>query len=118
MGLVGFGASFTVAKGKVVGVTVMSATPVPLAATCCGLLAALSWTDSVALCGPSALGVNPIAIVQVIVGASPPPGQVVAPVAANSGSFVVTLTMNSGFVPVFLTVMFLLTVSPTGSSPT
>jgi len=41
----------------------------------------------------------------------------VAPVAANSGSFEVTLPTNSGFVPVFLTVMFLVTVSPTGKLP-
>ena len=50
-------------------------------------------------------------------GASPPPGHVVAPVAANSGSFEVTLPMNSRFVPVFLTVRFLVTVSPTGELP-
>ena len=60
---------------------------------------------------------NPIAIVQVARCASPPGGQVVAPVAANSGSFEVTLPMNSKFVPVFLTVMFLVAVSPTGKLP-
>ena len=63
------------------------------------------------------LGVKPIAIVQVARCASPPGGQVVAPVAANSGSFEVTLPMNSEFAPVFLTVMFLVTVSPTGELP-
>ena len=71
-------------------------TPVPLAAKCCGLVDALSWTESVALCAPLVLGVNPIAIVQVARCASPPPGQVV-PVSANSGSFEVTLPMNSRF---------------------
>jgi hypothetical protein len=95
----------------------MSTVPVPLAATCCGLLDALSLTESVALCAPSVLGVNPIAIVHVAKCANPPPGQVVAPVAANSGSFEVTLPMNSKFVPVFWTVMFLVTVSPTGEFP-
>jgi hypothetical protein len=39
---------------------------------------------------------------------------VVTPVAANSGAFEVTLPMNSRFVPVFLTVRFLVMVSPTG----
>ena len=65
--------------------------PVLVNATCCGLVGVLSETDSVALRTPSVLGVKPIAIVQVRPGASPPGGQVVAPVAANSGSFEVTL---------------------------
>ena len=60
---------------------------------------------------------KPIAIVQLARCASPPGGQVVAPVAANSGSFDVTLPTNSGLVPVFLTVRFLVTVLPTGELP-
>ena len=89
----------------------------PLTATCCGLAAALSLIESVALCGPSALGVKPIAIVQLPKCASPAGGQLVAPVAANSGSFEVTLPTNSRFVPVFRTVRFLMTVFPTGELP-
>jgi hypothetical protein len=107
---------FTLPNAKLAGVTVMSTVPVPVAATCCGLLAVLSVTEIVALCGPSPLGVNPIAIVQLAKCASPPPGQVV-PVSANSASFEVTLPTNSGCVPVFLTVRFLVTVSPAGELP-
>ena len=57
----------------------MSIVPVPESATLCGLVAVLSLIDSVALRAPSALGVKPIAIVQVRPGASPipPGGQVV-----------------------------------------
>jgi hypothetical protein len=65
--------------------------PVPVNATCCGLVGVLSVSVSVALRAPSVLGVKPIAIVQVAKCGSPPGGQVVAPVAANSGSFEVTL---------------------------
>src|SRR5260370_15843223 len=97
-----------------VGVTVIVSVPVPLAATCCGLVPVLSLTESVALCGPSALGVKPIAMVQLKVGASPPGGQLVAPVAANSALFEVTLCMYSGCGPVFFTVRFFVTVFPTG----
>ena len=78
----------------------------------------MSWTISVALRVPSALGVKPIAIVQLAKCASPVGGQVVAPVAATSdGLFEVTLPMNSKFVPVFTTVRFLVAVSPTGEEP-
>ena len=49
--------------------------------------------------------------------ASPVGGQFVAPVAANSGSLEVTPPMNNKFVPMFLTVMFLMSVSPTGELP-
>jgi hypothetical protein len=115
--LVAFDPIFVLLNMKLVGVTDMSIVPVPVAATCCGLVLVLSLTKSVALCIPSVLGVNPIAIVQVCMDASPPPGQVVAPVAANSGSFEVTLPMNNNFVPVFLTVMFLVTLSLTGTLP-
>ena len=98
---------------KLFGVTVMSTVPVPNSATCCGLVAVLSLTESVALRAPSASGVKPIAIVHVRVGESPPAGQVVAPVANSAGSLEVTLPMNSRCVPVFLTVRFLVDVSPT-----
>ena len=108
---------FTLPNAKLVGVTVMSIVPVPLTGTCCGLVAVLSLTERVALCGPRALVVNPIAIVQVARCASPPGGQLVAPVAANSESFEVTLPINNKFVPVFVTVRFLVAVSPTGEAP-
>ena len=114
---VAFEPIFTLANPKLAGVTVISTVPVPLAATCCGLLDALSLTESVALCAPIVLGVKPIAIVQVAKCASPPGGQLVAPVAANSGSFEVTLPTNSRFVPAFLTVRFLVTAFPTGELP-
>jgi len=90
----------------------MSAVPVPLTATLCGLVDVLSKTCSVALRVPSAFGVNPIAILQLRPCASPVGGQVLTPVAANSaGSDEVTLSMNSGLVlPVFTTVRFLVLV--------
>jgi len=115
--LTAFEPSFTLPNAKLVGVTDIVIVPVPLTATLCGLLDALSLTDSVALCSPSALGVNPIAIVQVARCANPPAGHVVAPVAANSGSFEVTLPTNNMFAPVFFTVMILVTVFPTGELP-
>ena len=109
---------FVLVNMKLAGVTVISIVPVPERATCCGLVGVLSLTDSVALRAPKAPGVKRIAIVQVWPGASPPDGQVVAPVAANSGSFELTLPMSNGLIlPVFLTVMFLVTVSPTGELP-
>lgn len=91
--------------------------PVPLTATLCGLVAVLSLIDSVPLLAPIALGVNPMAIVQLARCASPLGGQVVAPVAANSEPLEVTPPTNNKFVPMFLTVMFLMSVSPTGELP-
>src|ERR1035437_3131613 len=97
----------------------MSTVPVPLAVTCCGLVAVLSLTVSVAERAPVSLGVKPIAIVQVPVGASPlpPDGQVEVPTANSAGLLDETLLTNSTAWPVFLTVRFLVTVSPTGAFP-
>ena len=102
------------------GVIVRSTVPVPLSATCCGLVAVLSLIESVALCEPAAFGVNATPSVQDVLGATVTgiAPHVPAPVTAYSvGSDEVTLPMNSGFVPMFATVMVLLTVSPTGELP-
>ena len=49
MALVALAPIFTLPNAKVAGVTVMSIVPVPLTAACCGLVAALSSTESIAL---------------------------------------------------------------------
>ena len=74
---------FVLVNMKLAGVTVISTVPLPVSATLCGLVEVLSTIESVAPRAPSALGVKPIAIVQLVSGAIPALEQVVAPVGAN-----------------------------------
>ena len=62
--------NFTFPNERLFTDVVRSATPVPLSATCCGLVAALSVSVSVAPCAPSAPGVNATPRVQFALGAT------------------------------------------------
>ena len=97
----------------------MSAVPVPLAATCCGLVEVLSLTCSVAGRAPSALGVNAIPSVHEVTGATVTgiAPQVPVPLRTYSESDGVALEMTSAAWPLLVTVRNLVTVSPTGSFP-
>src|SRR5208337_2351753 len=112
--------SFTLPNASLAGVTVMSTVPVPLSVTCCGLVAVLSLSVSVALCAPSVLGVNATpsvhnALGATVTGIAP---HVPVPLTAYSESDGIALEMTSELVlPVFSTVRFFVTVSPTGSLP-
>ena len=94
--------------------------PVPVSATCCGLVVALSVRVKVALCAPTLLGANAIPIVQLVLGATvigmgP---QVPVPLSAYSGSDGVALEMVSEWVaPVLETVRFLVNDWPTATFP-
>ncbi len=88
---------------------------------CCGLFAALSKISSVALCVPTAFGVNATLSVQfvlrgIVTGIAP---QVPLPFRTYSaGSDEIAFDMISELVaPVFLTVRFFVTVWPTGTLP-
>lgn len=94
--------------------------PVPLSATCCGLLVALSKTCSVALCAPAALGANATPSVHddlgaTVTGIGP---HVPVPLRAYSESDDVAAEMTSELgLPVLSTVRFLATVWPTATLP-
>ena len=62
--------NFTLPNTRLVFDVVKPAIPAPLSETCCGLVVALSKIFSVALCAPSALGVNATPSVQVVLGAT------------------------------------------------
>src|ERR1019366_817546 len=102
------------------GDTTTSGSPVPDSATFCAPVPALSWSVSVALLAPSALGVNPTAIVHLPLGASPPTGQVETPGAKSPALAPLTLTlpMNKSAFPAFFTSRFLDTVLPSVDLPT
>ena len=90
--------NFVLANVRLLTEVVRSATPVPLSAECCGLVVALSVSVSVALCGPSALGVNATPSVQfalaaTVIGIAP---QVPVPLSTYSGSEVIALETTSG----------------------
>ena len=93
---------------------VISATPVPLSAECCGLVVALSVSVSVAPCGPSALGVHATPSVQFVLGATAigiAPHVPVPLSEYSDGSDDIALETISGLVaPVLVTVSVLVTV--------
>ena len=113
--------NFTLPNARLVFDRDISAMPVPDNAECCGPVLALSKTISVALCAPTALGVNDTPSVQVVLGATvigiapqvPPPLK-----AYSAGSDDIAFEMISGLVdPVFLIVRFFVAVWPTGTLP-
>jgi hypothetical protein len=93
----------------------------PKSVECCGLVVALSKIISVALCGPSAVGVNLTPIVQMVLGATVigiAPHVPVPLKAYSAGSDDVVLPMNSEWVaPVLETVRFLVSVWPRATLP-
>ena len=94
--------------------------PVPLAATLCGLVVALSVSVSDALGAPTASGVNPTPSVHDVLGASVTgiAPHVPALVTANSaGSVETALEMISALAPVLLTVRVFEAVCPTAVFP-
>jgi hypothetical protein len=113
--------NFTLAKARLVFVKDRPAMPLPENVDCCGLVAALSKIVSVALCEPTAFGVNATPSVQFVLGATVigTAPQVPLPLRAYSaGSDEMAFGMISGLVaPVFLTVRFFVTVWPTGTLP-
>ena len=62
--------NFWLRKVRLFTEVVISATPVPLRAECCGLVVALSVSVSVALCAPSVPGANATSSVQFVLGAT------------------------------------------------
>jgi hypothetical protein len=113
--------NFTLPNTRLLFVSVRSTMPVPLSATCCGLLAALSLSVSVAPCGPVASGVNATPSVQDFLGATVTGIAPHVPVprrAYSAGSDDVALEMISELVfPVLVTVRFFATVWPTATLP-
>ena len=113
--------NFTLAKARLVFVKDRPAMPLPENVDCCGLVAALSKIVSVALCAPTAFGVNATPSVQLVLGATvigiAP--QVPLPLRAYSaGSDDIAFDMISELVaPVFLTVRLFVTVWPTATLP-
>jgi hypothetical protein len=108
--------NFTLPNIRLLFDSVRPATPAPESVESCGLVVVLSKIISVALCGPSAAGVNATPSVQVVLGATvigiAP--HVPVPLRANSaGSDDVALPMISEwFAPVLSTVRFLTSVWP------
>ena len=100
---------------------VRPAMPVPLSATCCGLVVALSVSVSDALGAPTASGVNPTPSVHDVLGASVTgiAPHVPALVTANSaGSVETALEMISALVaPVLVTVRVFAPDWPTATLP-
>jgi hypothetical protein len=105
--------NLTLGNTRLLTEVVRSTTPVPLSAGCCGLVLALSVRVSVALCAPSASGVNATPREQLVEGATvigigP---QVPVPLNAYSGSDAVALETTSGWIlPLLVTVRLLVTV--------
>ena len=95
--------------------------PVPESVECCGLVVALSKSISVALCAPSAAGVNATPSVQVVLGASVMGIAPHVPVPLreySAGSDDVALAMTSEWVaPVLSTVRFFVSVCPRATLP-
>src|ERR1700691_5470484 len=99
---------------------VKPAMPAPLSVTCCGLVVALSKIIRVALCAPSAAGVNVTPIVQMVLGATVMgiAPQVPVPLSEYSGSDDVALETISGWVaPEFSTVRFFVSAWPRETLP-
>lgn len=116
-----FAPNFTSPNIRLLCLIVRPAMPVPLRATCCGLLGVLSVNVSVAACGPTELGENATASVHDLVGASVTGigPQVPAAVTANSAeSDDIALEMISGFfLPVLRIVRCFVTDWPTATLP-
>ena len=93
--------NFTLPKVRLVLVVVRPAMPAPVSEVCWGLVAALSAKVRVALCAPTAFGVNATPSVQLVLGATvigiAP--QVPVPLKAYSESDDVTLETSSGWAP-------------------
>ena len=112
--------NFTLPNIRLLLVVVRPAMPVPVSATCCGLVVALSVRVRVALCAPIVLGVKATPIVQFVLGATVMgiTPQVPVPLKAYSESDGVALEIASAFVaPVFVTVTVFVTVWPTATLP-
>ena len=106
--------NFTLPNTRLLFDIVRPAMPAPESVECCGLVVALSKIISVALCEPSALGVNATPSVQLVlgptvIGIAP---HVPAPLRAYSaGSDDVTFEMIKGLAaPVLSTVRFFASV--------
>ena len=112
--------NFTLPNTRLLFVVVRSTRPVPLSATCCGLLAVLSKICSVALRTPAALGVNATPSVQDFMGATVTgiAPHVPVPLRAYSESDGVAPEMTSELeAPWFWTVRFFVSVCPTRTFP-
>lgn len=109
---------FTFPNASDDGETVTAAVPVPDSATFCEPAPALSKSVSVALCAPTALGVNPTATLQLFLGAMPPDGLHADTLAENSeGLLELDPVTNNAVEPLFVTFRLLVTVSPRGALP-
>ena len=96
------------------------AMPVPLSATCCGLVVALSVSVRVALCAPTLFGENATPSVQLVLGATVmgTGPHVPVPLSAYSGFEGVALEMISELAaPVLETVRILVIDWPTATFP-
>jgi hypothetical protein len=112
--------NLTLPNVRLVFVMVKPAMPAPLSVTCCGLVVALSKIIRVALCAPSAAGVNFTPIVQMVLGATVMgiAPQVPVPLSEYSGSDDVALETISGWVaPEFSTVRFFVSAWPRETLP-
>jgi hypothetical protein len=112
--------NLTLPNVRLVFVMVKPAMPAPLSVTCCGLVVALSKIIRVALCAPSAAGVNVTPIVQMVLGATVMgiAPQVPVPLSEYSGSDDVALETISGWVaPEFSTVRFFVSAWPRETLP-
>src|ERR1700685_4838449 len=99
--------NFTLPNIRLLLVVVRPAMPVPVSATCCGLVVALSVRVRVSLCAPPVFGVKATPIVQFVLGATVMgiAQQVPVPVKAYSESDGVALETTRGLVaPVLETV--------------
>jgi len=100
---------------------VRSTMPVPLSETLCDPVPPLSLSVSVALCAPTALGVNATPSVHEVLGATVTgiaPHVPALVTAYSAGSDEVTFKMDSGLNwPVLLTVNVFVTVWPTATLP-
>jgi hypothetical protein len=110
---------FTFPKTRLLTEVVRPAMPVPLSATCCGLVVALSVSVNDAECAPTVLGENPTPSVHEVLGAivtgiAP---HVPALVTANSAGSVETAleTISALAAPVLVTVRFFVPVWPTAT---
>lgn len=112
--------NFTLPNAEVLLEVFKPPMPVPESATFCGLVMELPLIASVALCNPSEAGVNATPSEHdlrgaTVTGIAP---QVPFPLSAYSGSDVVALEINSGWVlPLLDTVTVLADVAPTATSP-
>jgi len=113
--------NFTLPNTRPLFDSVRPAMPAPESVESCGLVLALSKIISVALCGPSALGVNATPSVQLVLGATVIGIEPHVPVplrAYSAGSDDVALPMTSGWVaPVLLTVRIFARVWPSTTLP-